>query len=834
MNITGTAVVGLLSASSLLALMQPARAQSTIETPGPLDSQQEQSAQAHGLNDIVVTARKRQESLQDVPVAITAFSGEALREKNIQTSYDVPLHTPGLTVRTASAERNGADFFIRGQGSTFGSGPGVVAYFANVPGFGSLLGNNIQFYDLGSIQVLKGPQGTLFGRSTTGGAILIDPQMPTSKLEGFVEARGGNYSMHELTGALNVPLVNDVLMLRVAGNYLRRDGFTTSSTTGQRLDDRHRESYRIGLLFRPADTFESYTLFYGEHIDENASGSVLLAFNPNIPQFNTGPAGAGRAGVTQICGLISAPAQVAGCIANRIGRIDVLRNQLAAEAARVRAGGSVRKTPTAYEDLLRGHAQVIQNTTTVSPGTVPLLGDLTIKNIFATHRTLGAASTREIGGAAFPHAQPINGQELVGGIPTITGRSGSTKFFDRFTEEFQVGGATENVDWLIGYYVEVNDRDFSTPPIFPNFNNAFTIPLDQLTYQGQLVLDQHDVDRGLFGQATVRFDRWIPGLSATAGYRKSKSKRRSVNAPAIVTPGGVGIGPRTPGSSLDEKVSSYNFSFDYQATPDLLLYATTRKGYKPGGVNAPAATTIPGVLLVFKPEILKDVELGVKLNWDSGSLQGRSNLALYKQWYSDIQRNEILVNPNPPYSTVTQVNNIAAASVKGLELENVLQIDDRWTLTLNYAYTDAGYTEYPGSTVNVLGVSTPNVEAPYVGTPKHQATFGARYEAITDSDIGNVALSGDFYIQSDVELDDQALQNPERVGHQKSWTNLNLRLEWNKVMGSTIDLAAFVRNVTDDTHLLGVGSLINNLGVITGIYNEPRTAGLELRYRFGQ
>ncbi|EQA96928.1 iron complex outermembrane receptor protein [Sphingobium wenxiniae] len=818
-------VTALLSASGI-ALAFPAAAQESQASQPP------QADPGSGLGDIVVTARKREESLQNVPVAITAFGGEALREKNIDTFYDVPLHTPGLTVRTASAERSGADFFIRGQGSTYGSGPGVVSYFSDVPAFGSLLGNNIQFYDLASVQVLKGPQGTLFGRSTTGGAVLIEPARPTADFGGFVEVKAGNYDMREVTGALNVPLVGDVLMLRVAGNIVRRDGFTISSTTGQKLDDRRRESYRVGLLFRPSESFENYTLFYGEHINENASGSVLLEFNDtSIAQF----AAPSNLVIAGFCAnpAVAIAANCAGTAAIRAARLDALHAALNAEEARIKGGGSIRQTPTAYQDFLRGSSQVLQNTTTIRPGEVPVLGDLMIKNIFATGRTIKAASTREIGGSPLPHGQPINGQELIGGVPTITNRSGTTKFFDHFTEEVQLGGGSPTVDWLVGYFVEVDKNPLSFPPIFPAFNNAFSIPLDALAYQGQLVLNQKDIDRGLFGQATVKLDSLIGGLSVTAGYRKSKSTRRSFNAPAVVTPTGVVPGVVVPGVGLKEKVSSYNFSVDYRAASNLLLYAATRKGYKPGGVNPPPAEPIPGALTSFRPEILKDVELGAKYDWESGVVSGRTNIALYKQWYSDIQRNQILINPNPPFGTVTQVANIARASIKGLELENVIQVGRRLTFTLNYSFTDAKYTRYPGTTTDILGNVIPNVEAPYVGTPKHQGTLGIRFLAVESDNVGNVSISGDLYRQSRVWLDDQALQDPEQVGKQKAWSNLNLRLDWNNAGGTGIDAGLFARNVTKNVHLLGVGNLINNLGVITGIYSEPRTWGIELRYKFG-
>ncbi len=292
----------------------------------------------------------------------------------------------------------------------------------------------------------------------------------------------------------------------------------------------------------------------------------------------------------------------------------------------------------------------------------------------------------------------------------------------------------------------------------------------------------------------------------------------------ILTPGGTQTVRK-----LNETASSYNFSIDYKPTPDLLLYATHRKGYKAGGLNG-VPTVIPvGYVQQFRPESLKDVELGVKYTWGTGNVRGRSNLAVYQQWYSDIQRNETL--PIPGGGVVTQVNNIAEASLKGLELENLVQFG-RLTLTLNYAYIDAKYKRYPGTITDYLGNTFNRVDTPFTGTPEHQLTIGARVIAVESPTIGEIAFSGDYYRQSSVVLDDEFLADPERLGKVKGYGNLNLRADWKRVMGSPVDLAVFGRNVTDHTHLVGTSNLLNALGTLTGIYNEPRTYGFEARITF--
>ena len=820
----------LLSASAAATCLGlPVQAQDSPQAPQ--DALPVPQASDRQFGEIIVTARKRAESLQDVPVAVTVIDSDALREKNVQNFYDVATEAPGLSIRAANAQRNSPDFFIRGQGSTFGSGPGVVTYFAEAPTYFSILGSNLQFYDLESVQVLKGPQGTLFGRSSTGGAVLVTPAKPDDEFGGFVEGRIGNFGMRELTGAVNLPLVEDVLSFRAAGNFVRSDGFSRSTTTGQRLDDRRRESYRLSLMFTPAPAFENYTLFYGEHIDEAATALPLLSFYPGaVPFFDTSATGAGRLTVAGLCGAITPdPANVPNCINTRVGRIDDLRNALISEQNRIRNGDEdeVRRVPTAYENYFRGTTQTLLNTTTIRPGELPVLGDITIKNIFSTGRVLKGGSVREIGGSPFPHGQPINGHDLINGVPTITSQSGSTKFFDQYTNEVQLGGETDRVSWLLGYYREVDRRDRNYPPIFPTFNNAFTIPLDALAPLSQLTLDTNNKDTGFFGQITAEV---VDNLSITAGYRKSKTTRSSVTVNTVVTPDGI---EPLPGAvrnirNLREKVDSYTFSVDWEATPDLLIYAAHRKGYKPGGLNLVPPVITPQYVDQYEPETLKDIEIGAKYTWQAGEVRGRSNLALYHQWYSGIQRNETITAGT---GVVTQVNNIAEAKIKGLEIENLIQLD-RWTLTLNYAYIDAGYSEYPGTITDVLGNTFDRIDTPFSGTPEHQGTIALSYLAISNSGIGDVTLRGDLYFQSKVNLDDELLRDPEQLGLQSGYANLNLRIDWADILGTTFDAALFVNNVTDHTHLVGTSNLLNAIGTLTGVYNEPRTYGAELRYRF--
>ncbi|WP_257540484.1 TonB-dependent receptor [Sphingobium sp. CFD-1] len=326
-------------------------------------------AASEAFSDIVVTARRREEALQNVPVSITAITPEQLREKAVNDPYDLTMSVPGLNVRVGGATRETPDYFIRGQGNTFSGNPGVLVYFNEVP-LGSLNPNlqsaaaNLMIFDMASVQVLKGPQGTLFGKSSTGGAVLFSPQKPKDEFGGYLDVQVGNYNLREFQGAVDIPIIEGKIAVRFAFDIARRDGFTVSQSTGQKLDQKHRETFRLGINLTPTEWLESYFMLQQFEADEASVGGVFTDFNPNFALFNTTPGvGVGYFAVAGLCASISAPTAVPGCIATRTGRIADLVAELKAEQARLAAGGSKRRNLTSRRDYQNFKTQQITNTT---------------------------------------------------------------------------------------------------------------------------------------------------------------------------------------------------------------------------------------------------------------------------------------------------------------------------------------------------------------------------------------------------------------------------------------------------------------------------------------
>src|SRR3981081_4290623 len=267
-------VVAVVGAAALIGLA-PAYGQSQ----GSLSAAADTDTGAQALEEITVTARRKEESLQSVPVSVTAFTAESLREKSIETTQDLQMSTPGVYLSGSGGNEN-VVYQIRGQSKALSgpSSPAVVSYFAEVPDV--TFGSSVPQYDIASIQVLKGPQGTLFGRNTTGGAVLYTPAPPTYDFGGLADVIVGNYSDHETEAVLNVPLVDQKVALRIAGDLHQRDGYTHNLGVGGPLDDMNSKAVRASLLLEPIAGLRNLSTFDYYKSDYHGDGVNLIAVAP--------------------------------------------------------------------------------------------------------------------------------------------------------------------------------------------------------------------------------------------------------------------------------------------------------------------------------------------------------------------------------------------------------------------------------------------------------------------------------------------------------------------------------------------------------------------------
>jgi len=229
--------------------------------------------QSSDQSDIVVTARRRGENLAKVPAVVAAFSGEELAQRGIQQQSDLQSAVPGLVVRQTQSNNN-LNYVIRGQSvdAFSGSATAIVPYVNEVQ---FAPGGSSSFFDLESVQVLKGPQGTLFGRNATGGAVLVTTAKPVNALAGSVKIAAGNFDYVNASAMVNLPLIDDRIILRAAFDSTTREGFQRNLFNGQRPGSIERQVGRISLLIRPTETITNTSVVQVESANGNNSSSVV-------------------------------------------------------------------------------------------------------------------------------------------------------------------------------------------------------------------------------------------------------------------------------------------------------------------------------------------------------------------------------------------------------------------------------------------------------------------------------------------------------------------------------------------------------------------------------
>lgn len=773
----------LLVSATSLAAFYPAAAFAQSATAGSpatasdSGSTAKPAAEGGALGDIIVTARRKSENLERVPISVAALSSNDLKERGVTTQADLQTVTPGLVVRP-TATRNQFTYSIRGQTieAFSGSKPGVLAY---VDDFQLTAVSQGGFYDLESVQVLKGPQGTLFGRNTIGGAILFATAKPNDTLGGYLTGRLGNYAQREVEGAVNIPILEDKIMLRAAGLVRSHSGYVSNLLTGGKLNDDNFKSGRLSLTIKPNDTIESTTVAQYDHSSNHGSALILYSVYPCGP--GSPPAGIylscafgpANPGFDQIRGLH--PEMPPGGISESL---DIQKKlgpwKLYADAP------TVSKATTRF----------ITNTTKVSFG-----DDITFKNIIG-----------------YAHSYNFDMYDQDGSTARLYSSIGLATDLKQFSEEPQLLGKSLDgkLDWIIGAYFsrdsELHQDAFDafdlrpiSDPIYVNYN-----------------FRSIEKTQSIFAQATYDLESVLPGLKVTGGFRYTWSQ---VSLTAIDNPS-VPVGQSVTLKRKDKK-PSWTFGFDYQATPQLLLYVTTRGSWRSGGYNGHVP---PTPLATFKPETTKDVEIGSKFQGRIANMPTRLNLAAYYQWVNNTQRNlNVLLGGSPSAFTL---NAPGGSKVKGLEAELVID-PARWLqLGASYALTYAKFGQ-PNS-LTLFGQST--ALGPYADAPHDTVNFYARISKRLDGSMGELSLRGEVFFQDHTYFSNTDNVDPgTRIPH---YSLVNLRGDWTGIAGTGLSLGLYAKNLFNKGYYTGGLSIGGQSGINSAIPGDPRTFGAELSVKF--
>ena len=476
-----------------------------------------------GVETVTVTARRVSENLQKVPEAVTAFSQKQLEALGIVSMEDLQAVTPSMMVTNSSSNRDSSKYFIRGLGYTIGGNgppPGVVTYFADVPTVAN--GPGILF-DLNNIQVLKGPQGTLFGMNTTGGAILMEPRLPSSDFDGYAEISAGDYDLRRFQGAEDIPLVGDELLLRVATDIDARDGFTKEVNTNTYLDNRNYGSYRATLLWKPNNMIENVLIGDYTSSDTNGGGVVLTAVAPN--------------------GLSETYFPTALAV-------------LAAQQARGPRAVEY-DDPSLYDRW--------QNYGATDKLSINVADNLVIKNILA-FRAYREAYTHEGDGSVLPLFETLPVNADTDGLTTPASQ-------DQLSEELQLQGS-----WL-------NDQLTSISGLF--YSHVTPAPGDTVDVLEVLggtpefdVSHRTELNEAAYTQLNYQFDGSLTGLNVFAGARYTWDSRLQDSATT------KGSYPTALVQQKAEfQAPTWTFGANYNIDQGLMVYATVSRGWKSGGFN---------------------------------------------------------------------------------------------------------------------------------------------------------------------------------------------------------------------------------------------------------
>lgn len=799
--------VGVAMSTITAALLWPAFGHAQTQqqnTPGDEPKLAPPATNERVFADIVVTAQRRSEALQHTPVAVSVLTAQSLQDKAVFSQTDLQRSVPGLTVRSTS-NSNDLNFSIRGQtvDSFSSSTSAVVSYFNEVP---ISPNSSIPFFDLSSVQVLKGPQGTLFGRNATGGAVLFTSAPPVAdKVEGYAIARYGNYDNVHLEGAVNLPLVPDRVALRVAGTYQNRDGYAYNLYNNKRAGDVDQYGLRGSLLVKLSDTLSNTLVVDYNHANgSNLPNSAYTAYA--FGSTNNGVPLAGTASLLFSPGLDAAVDVPGAWNTYLAAHPKADPDGLVAYVGKQRDRGPYLVN---IDGSLRHRARVLAITNTTAWG----LGEnVTLKNIFG----YGRSHTHD--GADYD-GTPFGIESLGAENETQTGFILHNR---TFTDELQISGKTDGgLQYTAGVfysnYRQVQKRDlvrvFDLSPIIPVTLQSIPGTVTSKSYAAYAQLTYDLVN--LTG---------LTGLSVVAGGRYTVSKEGLHIAPGHPTYNRAGF---FNDLSSMYKEPSYQFGLNYQVNPDLLLYVVTRRSFRSGGYNifAPSGSgTAADGGAGFRPETAKDVELGLKYSGRIGAMPFRFNSAIYSQWVDNVQRTTYASVPNVGLASLTV--NVPKSRTQGFEVD--IQINPAPWLELGGAvsYTNAKFTRNE----NVVFGNVTRY-GPYPDSPKWAGSAYIQTHFDLGDDGTRLSLRGDIYAQTSFYFSSTA--NTLSPGTKlPGYSLINLRASVDNIAGSGFSIAGVVRNLTDRTYFVGgvpVGQIVSVNSATPG---DPRTYYVEATFRF--
>lgn len=823
-------------------------------------------------NDIIVTAQRIEQRLQDVPISITVYDQKQLANQNITSAKDLGTITPGLAVNS----RYGSDstnFSIRGFTQEQRTSATVGVYFADVVaprGSGATFGGDGAgpgaLFDLQNIQVLKGPQGTLQGRNSTGGAVLLVPNRPTDKLEGYIEGSLGDYKLRRVQSVLNIPLA-DTFKVRLGIDRQTRDGYLKNiGNLGDGLNGDHGMgdvdywSARLGILAELTPDLENYTVATYTHSDSNGTIPKLIDCADSVSSQNFGVLTKARC-----------QAQIARAASSGFFTVE---NRLPDSTSQIRQWQIINTTKWTVSDSL-----TVTNIASYGEfrgrTNLELFGNYYLANGAVNPATV--TSGAQVTGFAFTHANPFNNY---------------TNAQSSVVEELRFAGTVgDTLNWQAGGYMEHNDPlSFSgvqtatgTACADINALNCVTQPGFSLGSINMQLSSTKFRDYAAYGQASYKI---TPELTFTAGLRYTWDKQSSTINIQTVTPtvsfcqnqlaADYGpLGTAAPGRahstanrlafcnqqlSQKSKAPTWTIGLDYKPIEDVMIYGKWSRGYRAGGLSlfgpdsAPYNATSnpnPTNLQPYDKEKVDNYEVGAKTGW-RGPVPGNFNISAFYDKFTDQQLllgAIIGVRPN------ALVANAGKSRLYGFEADLSLHPLEGMTLSASYAYLNTKIQEFTAPDVGAgVTLTPPLVGDPIPNTQPHKVNLSGKYRLPLSENIGRISFGATWvytaaydavvascptadasrgcYDASNNAANGLNNVNPDG-GRIAASRVLNLNATWEKVAGSPIDLAFFMTNATNEKYFVSINDSTSR-SFRSGLVAEPRMYGFRLRYTFGE
>ncbi|MEM1389946.1 MAG: TonB-dependent receptor [Pseudomonadota bacterium] len=797
---------------SKVALMLSAGSLAVAGLAATAHGQTADTEEADYLDVVVVTAQKRSEDIQDVPIAISAFSGDLVETKAIDDAVDLSFSVPNLTVDNFGASLRGVGNLAISATSESGLG-----YHVN----GVYLGSaalEAEYYDLERIEVLRGPQGTLYGRNTTAGVLNIITQKATDEFGGYVTGAIGNFDTVKLRGAINIPL-SDKISTRLAGFSLERDGYATNLFTGTDIDDRSMYGLRSSTKFESGNTRADLVLSYFKEDDRRLERTKVLCVKDLT------------LGCSPLANGFETP-DSSGTLFNTFGALTGVINTGFGPAAVDYYADSVNPSdnrtlnedidPTFFVEEFSASLEISHD-----------FGDFTLTSLTGyqeIERGLFKDFDRFVPSQGL--TRPITFDFFADGTSVTTqgiaaGRRDKSDAREYFQELRLASDFSGPLNFMIGgnYY----DRESSASAEFTHATIAarqqqvgLPVPFDRLTTESDPVKTE---SYGLFGE--VYYDL-TDRTSLTGGLRYSRDDKSILTRQIFFNPQADGSLPDFTSGKFDKGVFTGRAVVDHKFTDDLLGYLSLSRGYKAGGINAgEVGVETQG----FDPEFLNAAEVGFKGTAIDGVFS--SNISAFYYDYEDLQVGQ---------TTATAARTINTdATVYGAEIEFVilpnenLQFDGSVSLLntelKNFASIDETdpFGTAPGTVVSEVtagGVfkDLDGNRLPF--SPDYKFAIGVEYEFATPNWTLTPRL--DHYQQGGFSSTVFNKPADEFDGYSQTDFKLLFAPE-----NANWDLRAYVKNLADNddiTRVLPAGRLVGRFREV--VILEPRTYGIEATLRF--